>query len=114
MPDLNFYNLISNSTVDYPVSAINNLYAALGSPALPGWTASAGDPCAEAWQGVVCDDTKTNIISMYAFLSSLWCVNRLSFCHNSFISFTEMSLVLIWEVNWVIPSDHFLLSKACE
>ncbi|KAI7746299.1 hypothetical protein M8C21_031525, partial [Ambrosia artemisiifolia] len=44
--------------------AINNLYAALGYPPLPGWTASAGDPCAEAWQGVVCDATMTNIISI--------------------------------------------------
>lgn len=53
---------------DFPVSSINKLYAALRSPALPGWTASAGDPCAEAWQGVVCDVTNTNIISMYANL----------------------------------------------
>ncbi|KAI3818927.1 hypothetical protein L1987_12748 [Smallanthus sonchifolius] len=44
------------------LSAMNNLYAALGSPPLSGWTASAGDPCVEAWQGVVCDATNTNII----------------------------------------------------
>ncbi|GFS41075.1 STRUBBELIG-receptor family 3 [Actinidia rufa] len=44
------------------VSAINNLYAALGYPTLPGWVPTGGDPCAEAWQGVVCDST--NIISI--------------------------------------------------
>ncbi|PPR96150.1 hypothetical protein GOBAR_AA24524 [Gossypium barbadense] len=37
------------------VAAINSLYAALGSPLLPGWIASGGDPCAEAWQGVQCN-----------------------------------------------------------
>ncbi|KAG2330771.1 hypothetical protein Bca4012_019655 [Brassica carinata] len=37
------------------VVAINGLYAALGAPMLPGWTASGGDPCGEAWQGVVCN-----------------------------------------------------------
>lgn len=37
------------------VAAINRLYAALGSPALPGWVSSAGDPCGEAWQGVQCN-----------------------------------------------------------
>ncbi|WCJ30665.1 STRUBBELIG-receptor family 3 [Euphorbia peplus] len=36
------------------VAAINSLYASLGSPVLPGWVASAGDPCGENWQGVVC------------------------------------------------------------
>ncbi|XP_057487291.1 protein STRUBBELIG-RECEPTOR FAMILY 3-like isoform X2 [Actinidia eriantha] len=44
------------------VAAINNLYAALGYPTLPGWVPTGGDPCAEAWQGVVCDST--NIISI--------------------------------------------------
>ncbi|XAR55470.1 Non-specific serine/threonine protein kinase [Bertholletia excelsa] len=40
------------------VAAINNLYAALGSPSLPGWVATGGDPCAEAWQGVRCNNTE--------------------------------------------------------
>ncbi|GFZ05617.1 STRUBBELIG-receptor family 3 [Actinidia rufa] len=44
------------------VAAINNLYAALGYPTLPGWVPNGGDPCAEAWQGVVCEST--NIISI--------------------------------------------------
>lgn len=57
--------LVSGDIFTCPVSAINNLYAALKSPPLPGWTASAGDPCAERWQGVACDATNTNIISMY-------------------------------------------------
>ncbi|KAF3777792.1 STRUBBELIG-RECEPTOR FAMILY 8 protein, partial [Nymphaea thermarum] len=34
--------------------AINSLYTALGSPPLPGWVASGGDPCGENWQGVQC------------------------------------------------------------
>ncbi|CAN6453447.1 unnamed protein product [Victoria cruziana] len=36
------------------VYAINSLYVALGSPPIPGWVASGGDPCGEAWQGVQC------------------------------------------------------------
>ncbi|KAI7744224.1 hypothetical protein M8C21_021866 [Ambrosia artemisiifolia] len=43
---------------------MNNLCAALGSPGLTGWTATAGDPCDEKWQGVVCDTTNTKIISI--------------------------------------------------
>ncbi|KAM7274935.1 hypothetical protein ACFE04_016801 [Oxalis oulophora] len=37
------------------VAAINRLYAALGLPKLPGWVQSGGDPCGEAWQGVICN-----------------------------------------------------------
>uniref|UniRef100_A0A7C8ZNL7 Receptor protein serine/threonine kinase n=1 Tax=Opuntia streptacantha TaxID=393608 RepID=A0A7C8ZNL7_OPUST len=44
------------------VAAINSLYAAFGTPKLPGWVLTGGDPCAEAWQGVQCDTT--NIISI--------------------------------------------------
>ncbi|GFS41069.1 STRUBBELIG-receptor family 3 [Actinidia rufa] len=44
------------------VAAINNLYAALGYPTLPGWVPTGGDPCAKAWQGVACNST--NIISI--------------------------------------------------
>ncbi|XVF66877.1 hypothetical protein PTKIN_Ptkin10aG0073700 [Pterospermum kingtungense] len=40
------------------VAAINNLYTALGTPLLPGWVASGGDPCAEAWQGVQCNGSE--------------------------------------------------------
>ncbi|KAJ0966001.1 hypothetical protein J5N97_027139 [Dioscorea zingiberensis] len=36
------------------VYAINNLYAALGFPPLPGWIPLGGDPCFEGWQGVQC------------------------------------------------------------
>lgn len=44
-----------------PVAAINGLYVALGSPSIPGWVASGGDPCGSAipWQGIVCDDTSS-------------------------------------------------------
>eukprot|EP00268_Persea_americana_P035369 TRINITY_DN3490_c0_g1_i9.p1 TRINITY_DN3490_c0_g1~~TRINITY_DN3490_c0_g1_i9.p1 ORF type:complete len:723 (+),score=114.98 TRINITY_DN3490_c0_g1_i9:286-2454(+) len=41
-------------TYDQDVYAINNLYASLGSPPLPGWVLNGGDPCVEGWQGVQC------------------------------------------------------------
>lgn len=43
------------------VAAINSFYVALGSPSIPGWVASGGDPCGSAipWQGIVCDDTSS-------------------------------------------------------
>ncbi|KAK4486913.1 hypothetical protein RD792_006222, partial [Penstemon davidsonii] len=45
--------------VYFIVAAINSFYVALGSPSLPGWVASGGDPCGEHWQGVDCDDTSS-------------------------------------------------------
>ncbi|KAE8719836.1 STRUBBELIG-receptor family 3, putative isoform 2 [Hibiscus syriacus] len=36
------------------VSAMNSLYASLGSPPLLGWIPVGGDPCEEGWQGVSC------------------------------------------------------------
>nr|XP_018673670.1 PREDICTED: protein STRUBBELIG-RECEPTOR FAMILY 3 isoform X2 [Musa acuminata subsp. malaccensis] len=44
-------------TNELDVSAINSFYAALGSPPLPGWVPSGGDPCMEGWQGVQCVDS---------------------------------------------------------
>ncbi|XP_020597818.1 protein STRUBBELIG-RECEPTOR FAMILY 3 isoform X2 [Phalaenopsis equestris] len=41
-------------TTDQDVFAINSLYAALGSPPLPGWIPNGGDPCIEGWQGIQC------------------------------------------------------------
>lgn len=41
-------------TDERDVYAINILYAALGSPPLPGWIPNGGDPCVEVWQGVQC------------------------------------------------------------
>lgn len=55
-------NISSVNSVEL-VAAINNLYVAMGSPLLPGWVATGGDPCGEAWQGVVC--INTDIIRMY-------------------------------------------------
>ncbi|CAN8247931.1 unnamed protein product [Cochlearia groenlandica] len=43
------------ATNPYDVAAINGLFAALGEPVLPGWVASGGDPCGEAWQGIICN-----------------------------------------------------------
>ncbi|KAK4786668.1 hypothetical protein SAY86_010501 [Trapa natans] len=39
------------------VAAISNFYVALGSPVLPGWVASGGDPCGQSWQGVLCNNS---------------------------------------------------------
>ncbi|KAJ3693663.1 hypothetical protein LUZ60_009143 [Juncus effusus] len=44
------------------VYAINELYNALGSPALSGWSAFGGDPCSEAWQGVQCINNNISAI----------------------------------------------------
>ncbi|KAL6856060.1 hypothetical protein ACP4OV_018862 [Aristida adscensionis] len=41
-------------TYEQDVFAINGLYTALGSPSLPSWTNNGGDPCNDAWQGVLC------------------------------------------------------------
>ncbi|XP_026656426.2 protein STRUBBELIG-RECEPTOR FAMILY 3 isoform X2 [Phoenix dactylifera] len=49
-------------TNEKDVYAINNLYTALGSPPLPGWVASAGDPCFEVWQGVQCVESNITAI----------------------------------------------------
>nr|GLL34770.1 protein STRUBBELIG-RECEPTOR FAMILY 3-like [Ipomoea trifida] len=43
------------------VAAMNNFYAALKSPPLPGWSVD-GDPCNGKWQGVQCEGT--NIVSI--------------------------------------------------
>lgn len=54
------------------VAAINNLYVALGSPQLPGWVATGGDPCGESWQGVVCN--ASDIMKMYGNLFCTLCI----------------------------------------
>lgn len=48
------------------VAAINSLYVAFGSPALPGWIPNGGDPCLEAWQGVQCIQSNINAITINA------------------------------------------------
>ncbi|KAJ8527814.1 hypothetical protein K7X08_015265 [Anisodus acutangulus] len=53
---------LSDETNPGDVAAINNLYVALGSPSLPGWSAVGEDPCNGQWQGVVCENT--NIIAI--------------------------------------------------
>ncbi|KAL9243588.1 hypothetical protein vseg_017458 [Gypsophila vaccaria] len=54
----------SGDTDPLDVAAINNLYAALGSPPLTGWVPLGGDPCAQAWQGVLCVNTNITGISL--------------------------------------------------
>ncbi|KAL6657785.1 hypothetical protein ACP70R_005565 [Stipagrostis hirtigluma subsp. patula] len=49
-------------TYEQDVFAINGLYTALESPALPNWTTNGGDPCNEGWQGVLC--AASNITSI--------------------------------------------------
>ncbi|KAJ1277820.1 hypothetical protein BS78_04G032300 [Paspalum vaginatum] len=51
-------------TSQQDVGAINDLYAALGSPDLDGWTASGGDPCTEEWQGVQCEGPNVTAIEL--------------------------------------------------
>lgn len=46
------------------VFAINSLYAAMGTPSLPGWIPLGGDPCVEAWQGVLCVNSNITGISL--------------------------------------------------
>ncbi|MQM03535.1 hypothetical protein Taro_036316 [Colocasia esculenta] len=55
-------------TYEQDVYAINNLYASLGSPLLPGWIPNGGDPCVELWQGVEC--VGPNITAMYGIFFS--------------------------------------------
>nr|CAB3448799.1 unnamed protein product [Digitaria exilis] len=51
-------------TSQQDVDAINDLYAALGSPDLEGWTDFGGDPCKDAWQGVKCDGPNVTEIEL--------------------------------------------------
>ncbi|CAN1161010.1 Protein STRUBBELIG-RECEPTOR FAMILY 3 [Linum perenne] len=55
---------VQGATNNNDVAAINSLYASLGSPVLPGWVASAGDPCGEAWQGVQCNASEIQSIDL--------------------------------------------------
>ncbi|KAK4769900.1 hypothetical protein SAY87_030432 [Trapa incisa] len=61
---------ISHGLTDHTdVDAINSLYVAMGSPVLPGWVASGGDPCGEVWQGITCDNSQiTSIVLIGANL----------------------------------------------
>lgn len=63
------FSLAATNPTD--VAAINRLYAALGNPVLPGWVASAGDPCGEAWQGVQCNDSVIQEMYVITFLASI-------------------------------------------
>ncbi|EEF44487.1 lrr receptor-linked protein kinase, putative [Ricinus communis] len=62
--------LIYSATISYgvtnpsDVAAINSLYSSLGSPILPGWVASGGDPCGELWQGVACEASDITSIDL--------------------------------------------------
>lgn len=72
------WNLICLHFLIESVAAINNLYVALGSPQLPGWSATGGDPCGEKWQGVTCN--VSDITKMYgkSLLYSLHLKNLLA------------------------------------
>ena len=74
----------------------------MGSPTLPGWVASGGDPCGEAWQGVSCDNMN-NIVSVYGFCTFFFGKYlKLIYLFSKLCSLAENSMVLIWEENWVI------------
>ncbi|CAN6457659.1 unnamed protein product [Victoria cruziana] len=70
------------------VYAINSLYVALGSPSLPGWVASGGDPCAENWQGVQC--TGVNITEIVINAANLG--GRLGDALENFTTLTKLEL----------------------
>jgi hypothetical protein len=70
-------NLITCIVLIDLVTAINSLYISLGSPVLPGWVGTGGDPCGEGWQGIVCNVSE--IQSMYGAL--LW--SHHIYCHLS-------------------------------
>ncbi|KAB5512798.1 hypothetical protein DKX38_029826 [Salix brachista] len=55
-------NLITGIVLIELVTAINSLYISLGSPLLPGWVSIGGDPCGEAWQGIVCNASEIQSI----------------------------------------------------
>lgn len=81
----------------WAVAAINGLYVALGSPALPKWTANGGDPCGDGWQGVVC--IGSNIDSMYVHCTFAFPLSGRVFIFCAFINslFVEFSMLQIWK-----------------
>ncbi|EEC72599.1 hypothetical protein OsI_06067 [Oryza sativa Indica Group] len=98
------------ATVAADVAAINGLYVALGSPALPKWTANGGDPCGDGWQGVVCigsniDSIIFNAANLEGQLGSL----------GNFTSITTINLSNN-NIGGTIPEDlpvtlqHFFMS----
>ncbi|KAL8129739.1 hypothetical protein V2J09_018894 [Rumex salicifolius] len=57
---------VNGVTNPLDVFAINSLYAALGSPTIPGWVQIGGDPCTDAWKGVLCVNSNITGISLNA------------------------------------------------
>uniref|UniRef100_A0A6N2LSR3 Leucine-rich repeat-containing N-terminal plant-type domain-containing protein n=1 Tax=Salix viminalis TaxID=40686 RepID=A0A6N2LSR3_SALVM len=55
-------NLITGIVLIELVTAINSLYISLGFLVLPGWVSMWGDPCGEAWQGIVCNASEIQSI----------------------------------------------------
>ncbi|OQU84331.1 hypothetical protein SORBI_3004G034200 [Sorghum bicolor] len=80
--------LLEPYTSQKDVDAINDLYAALGSPDLDGWTGSGGDPCREAWQGVQCDGPNVTAID----LGGAGLGGKLSQTLGDFTAITELDL----------------------
>ncbi|KAH9604041.1 hypothetical protein KSS87_000727 [Heliosperma pusillum] len=88
MLTMSITSFCSGVTDPSDVSAINNLYAALGSPPLPGWVPLGGDPCMEGWQGVLCVNTNITGIS----LSTANLGGQLGTTLNSFASIISIDL----------------------
>ncbi|KAL9228462.1 hypothetical protein vseg_004044 [Gypsophila vaccaria] len=50
---------IHGDTDPKDASALNTMYSSMNSPSqLTGWTASAGDPCAQSWKGITCSGSR--------------------------------------------------------
>ncbi|KAG5381441.1 hypothetical protein IGI04_032911 [Brassica rapa subsp. trilocularis] len=94
------------------VVAINGLYAALGAPSLPGWTASGGDPCGEAWQGVICNvsDVIISITVNAANLEGELGDNLSKFTSIRGIDFSNNRIGGYIPTNLPVTLQHFFLS----
>ncbi|CAN6853323.1 unnamed protein product [Brassica oleracea] len=93
------------------VVAINGLYAALGAPTLPGWTASGGDPCGEAWQGVICNVSDVISITVNAAnLEGELGDNLSKFTSIRGIDFSNNRIGGYIPTNLPVTLQHFFLS----
>ncbi|ESQ38018.1 hypothetical protein EUTSA_v100284770mg, partial [Eutrema salsugineum] len=93
------------------VAAINGLFAALRGPILPGWIASGGDPCGEAWQGVICNGSAIISITVNAAnLEGELGDNLAKFTSIRGIDFSNNRIGGIIPSNLPVTLQHFFLS----
>lgn len=83
------------------LSALNALSSAWGANTL-GWTAG-GDPCVNAWQGVVCDATNTQVKALLLTSGSI--VGTIPAAIGSFSGLEQLDLSYNAQLRGVIPSE---------